>query len=115
MRITKKLLEKHDACSPQVELFEELFPRGAEVNIANMMLADAAGLDTEWVHYALADDAQQSEFRRLYDELISPLERQVTVSFNVNYATDNTGKPEREAIRQVIREITCAIVTGLME
>lgn len=48
MFITPAVLRKHDACYAQLAVFEEMFPNGCEVTLANCCRAFGAGLDLDW-------------------------------------------------------------------
>ena len=49
MKITARMLRLKGACSPQVELFRSVFPRGARVTLDNLKKAREAGLDVGWI------------------------------------------------------------------
>ena len=44
-RITVEMLKQIDACEDQVELFEQVFPKGAPVSMRSLVKAKKAGLD----------------------------------------------------------------------
>jgi hypothetical protein len=48
-RITAKFLSGHGACSDDVLLFEQTFPKGATVTLANVRKAEKAGLAIHWL------------------------------------------------------------------
>ena len=49
MKITSKWLEYCGACNAQIELFKEVFPRGATLTKTNLVTAAKAGLDLVWL------------------------------------------------------------------
>jgi hypothetical protein len=47
-RITAAMLLKHGACAPNVRYFRKLFPKGADVTVANALRCVRAGLSLGW-------------------------------------------------------------------
>lgn len=64
MRITTKLLKKYDACEDQVDLFDSLFPDGAEVTEATCLKANASNIDFDWACQHLLKDQKVYEATR---------------------------------------------------
>ena len=56
MKITLELLEQNKACADQRRLFDETFPKGANVNARNLLKARKARLDVLWLGRLLPQD-----------------------------------------------------------
>ena len=71
MKITKRLLQKHEACTPQVEIFATKWPNDIEVTLTSLTEARAIGLDVFWLERLIpADKRAEYEAKRkpLWDE-----------------------------------------------
>ena len=67
MKITLAILEQNKACADQRRLFDETFPKGANVNARNLSKARKARLDVLWLGRLLPQD-RKSE----YDKVRAP-------------------------------------------
>ncbi len=69
MKITKELLERHNACEDQVDLFISLFPEGTEVTEESCLKAVEGGIDFEWACCNLLknQDAYEAARKPLWD------------------------------------------------
>lgn len=82
-RVTVKWLEKMKACNQQVQLFEELFPKGAAFTRANLIKAAKGGLDIRWFacREEVTTDAQYNKYHELFSNQsslsVTPLDRQL--------------------------------------
>ena len=56
-RITVEMLKQIDACEDQVELFEQVFPKGAPVSMRSLAKAQKAGLDVFFAERLLTGPA----------------------------------------------------------
>ena len=63
MKITLELLEQNKACADQRRLFDETFPKGANVNARNLSKARKAGLDVLWLGRLLPQD-RKAEYNK---------------------------------------------------
>ena len=70
MKITKKWLVTHNACFGDLERFQTVFPRGANITHANVIKAVEAGLDLEW----LAEHLFHKEVWDAYDSACAPFD-----------------------------------------
>ena len=86
MKVTKQLLLDHGACSDQVDLFEKIWPDGAELTRDNLLKA----YEWEWI----VDERRMSHYRRRKDktELSStfklPIEGSQYLRFYIWNSTD---------------------------
>lgn len=63
MKITLELLEQNKACADQRRLFDETFPKGANVNTRNLSKARKAGLDVLWLA-RLLPEGRKAEYEK---------------------------------------------------
>ena len=64
MKITLELLEQNKACADQRRLFDETFPKGANVNARNLSKARKAGLDVLWLG-RLLPEGRKAEYDKV--------------------------------------------------
>jgi len=64
VKITLELLEQNKACADQRRLFDETFPKGANVNARNLSKARKAELDVLWLGRLLPQD-RKSEYDKV--------------------------------------------------
>lgn len=76
MRVTVKDLEARKACTEEVVLFRETFPRGAKVTEANLLKAVDAGLDLEWWAAKFLPAPLRAKYRRQKAPLLAEYQRQ---------------------------------------
>ena len=79
MKITHKHLEGQHACYEHLDLFDKLFPTGAEITLENLQTAAAAGLDIDWMvsHFVLT--TEQKYYSSAYWRKIKPACHNYTV------------------------------------
>ena len=82
MLITKELLEDIDACTNQVAIFAEEWPKGVELSLESVLRATELDLDIDWFaqHFlsALAQKAYDEAIalaQKAYDEVIAPAQK----------------------------------------
>lgn len=68
MRITRKILEREDACESEVADFEIEWPNGANITLKNIRRAQELGLDIEWVVFQFMSKRAQQRFADLEHE-----------------------------------------------
>ena len=79
MKITVDWLVEHNACDSQVEVFEKVFPDGADITLENLQTAADAGLDIDWLisHFVLT--TEQKYYSSAYWRKIKPACHNYTV------------------------------------
>ena len=68
MKITIDMLTSLCACQEQKDIFETVFPNGAEVDMGTLAIAQSVGLDIEWfiLRYLYNSTWNLPEFEQMY-------------------------------------------------
>jgi hypothetical protein len=64
--VTVRLLKSLGACSDQVAMFAEVFPQGVKVTVENIMIAQSAGLDLDWMSSHVLTTSWCRRYREAY-------------------------------------------------
>lgn len=67
MIITPSMLTKHKACAEQVAIFKKQWPKGAELTVDNLVVAQNLGLDIHWLVSKVFP-----QYREAYRKVIVP-------------------------------------------
>ena len=65
MKITKTFLLEHHACSDQMKIFLEAFPKGAEITRSNIVLANKLNLDLNWLAIEIFTAPALAEYEKV--------------------------------------------------